>query len=151
MDTTEFIEFMKYKFKLNVLQVFIRYKNRVLLDMQKETLYKAAELLIKELNFRFIIATGLDAGKCFEIIYHFSNDKTGLIANLRVSVPKNKAIVESLTPLITAADWIECEMHELLGIEFSNHPNMRSLLSDGNWESGNYPYRKQKQKENKQK
>ncbi len=149
MDTQEFIELMKFKFKLNVLQVYIRYKNRVLFDLNKEILYEVATYMSGELNFRFIIATGLDDGKDFKIVYHFSDDKTGLIANLRVSVPKQKPEVESLTPLFIAADWIECEMHELLGIEFLNHPNMRSLFSGENWKEGEYPMRKTKQEDQK--
>lgn len=142
MDTQEFIEFMKYKFKHNVQRAFLRYKNRVLIDLDKDTIKKVATFLYKEMDYRFIIATGRDAGKTFEVTYHFSNDKTGLLVNLRVFLPKQKPEVESLTPLFVAADWIEREMHELLGIIFLNHPNMRSLLSGGNWKEGDYPYRK---------
>ena len=142
METTEFIELMKFKFKLNVLRVFIRYKNRALLDLNKDVLFKAASFLYHELHFRFIIATGLDNGQAYELVYHFSNDKTGLIANLRVQVPKQKPEIESLTPLFIAAEWIEREMHELLGVNFLNHPNMKSLLSDGNWKKGEYPMKK---------
>jgi len=149
MDTTEFIELMKFKFKLNVIRAYIRYKNRVLIDLNKDAFFKAATFLSKELHFRFIIATGRDNDKTFEIVYHFSNDKTGLIANIRVNIPKKKPQIESLTPLFVAADWIEREMHELLGIEFLNHPNMRSLLSHQNWDKGTYPYRIENQPEHK--
>lgn len=142
MDTQEFIDFMKFKFKHNVLRAYLRYRNRVLIDLEKDALLQVATFLYKELNFRFIIATGLDNVKAFEITYHFSNDKTGLVANIRVSISKKKPEIESLTPLFVAADWIEREIHELLGIQFVNHPNMRSLLSDGNWGAGEYPYRK---------
>jgi NADH-quinone oxidoreductase subunit C len=142
MDTQEFIDFMKFKFKHNVQSACLRYRNRVLIDLDKDALVKVATFLYKELNFRFIIATGLDNVKAFEITYHFSNDKTGLLANIRVSIPKKKPEVESLTPLFVAADWIEREIHELLGIKFLNHPNMRSLLSGDNWGADEYPYRK---------
>lgn len=141
MDTKEFIELMKFKFKLNVINTYIRYKNRVLFDLNKDVFYKAATFLYRELGFRFIIATGRDNDKTFEIVYHFSNDKTGLIANIRVNIPKGKAEIESLTSLFVAAGWIEREMHELLGIKFLDHPDMRSLLSGENWEEGTYPYR----------
>lgn len=141
MDTNEFIELMKFKYKLNIIRTYIRYKNRVLFDLNKDVFFKAATFLYKELNFRFIIATGRDNDKTYEIVYHFSNDKTGLIANLRVNIPKSKPEIESLTSLFVAAEWIEREMHELLGITFLNHPNMRSLLSGENWEEGVHPYK----------
>jgi len=34
-------------------------------------------------------------------------------------------------------------MHELLGINFLNHPNQEKLLSEGNWAEGVYPLRKE--------
>ena len=142
MDTQEFIDFMKFKFKHDVLRAFLRYKNRVLIDIEKDALLRVAAFLYKELHLRFIIATGLDNVKNFEITYHFSNDNTGLVANIRVVLPKKKPEVESLTSLFVAADWIEREIHELLGIQFLNHPNMRSLLSGDNWGLEEYPYRK---------
>lgn len=141
MDTTEFVELMKFKFKLDVLRAYIRYKNRALIDLDKHVFFKVATYLHKELKFRFIIASGRDNGKTFEIVYHFSHDASGMIANIRVNIPKAKPEIASLVPLFVAADWIEREMHELLGIVFLNHPNMRSLLSGGNWETGEYPYR----------
>ncbi len=142
MDTKEFVELMKFKFKLNLIHVHIRYKNRVLVDMEKSTLSDVARFLFCDLGFRFIIASGTDIGKTFEIVYHFSNDKTGLIANVRVRIPKQKPEVASLTPLFVAADWIEREMHELFGIVFEGHPEMRSLLSDGNWDANEFPMKK---------
>lgn len=141
MDTNEFIELMKFKYKLNIIRTYIRYKNRVLFDLNKDVFLKVVTFLYKELNFRFIIATGRDNDKTYEIVYHLSNDKTGLITNLRINIPKSKPEIESLTSLFVAADWIEREMHELLGITFLNHPNMRSLLSGDNWKEGVHPYK----------
>ena len=145
MDASEFIELMKFKFKLNVIRAYLKYRNRVLIDLNKDAFLKAVTFLYKELHFRFIIATGRDNDKTFEIVYHFSNDQTGMVANIRVNIPRNKPEIESLTSLFVAADWIEREMHELLGIKFLNHPNMRSLLSDQNWEEGTYPYARKTQ------
>ncbi len=141
MDASEFIELMKFKFKLNVIRAYLKYRNRVLIDLNKDVFLKVVTFLYKELHFRFIIATGRDNDKTFEIVYHFSNDQTGMVANIRVNLPKNKPEIESLTSLFVAADWIEREMHELLGIKFLNHPNMRSLLSGENWKEGVHPYK----------
>ena len=92
--------------------------------------------------FRFIIASALQTKKGFEIYYHFSFDSTGLILNLHVILPEAKPEIESLTVLFEGASWIEREMHEILGINFLNHPNLEKLISQGNWAEGVYPYRK---------
>ena len=63
--------------------------------------------------------------------------------NLQVILPHEKPEVKSLTGLFSAVEWIEREMHELLGIEFTGHPNMVPLLSEGNWPKGTYPFRKE--------
>jgi Ni,Fe-hydrogenase III component G len=50
--------------------------------------------------------------------------------------------IESITPLIPAAEWIEREIHDILGIEIKNHPNMRRLILADDWPEGVYPLRK---------
>ena len=49
---------------------------------------------------------------------------------------------ELITPLIPGAEWIEREMHDILGITFRNHPNMRRLILSDDWPEGVYPLRK---------
>jgi len=142
MDNQELIELLKFKFKNDIQNVYIRYKNRVMMQVKREVLKKAATYLYKEQGLRFIIATAMDNGDKFEIIYHFSKDDTGLMLNLQVFLSKEKPEIESLVPLFVAADWIEREMHELFGIRFLNHPNLVPLISDGNWEDKAFPYAK---------
>ncbi|MDP2423258.1 MAG: NADH-quinone oxidoreductase subunit C [Bacteroidales bacterium] len=142
MENEELIELLQFKFKINIEKVFIQYKNRVLMQIRQEKLMKIATYLYKDQGLRFIIASAMASDDKFEIIYHFSNDKTGLIVNLQVFLPREKPEIESLVPLFVAADWIEREMHELFGIRFLNHPNLVPLLSQGNWEPNAFPYAK---------
>ena len=142
MDNQELIELLKFKFKNDIQNVYIRYKNRVMMQVKREALKKAATYLYKEQGLRFIIATAMDSGDKFEIVYHFSKDDTGLMLNLQVFLSKEKPEIESLVPLFVAADWIEREMHELFGIRFLNHPNLVPLISDGNWQKETFPYAK---------
>ncbi len=79
----------------------------------------------------------------FEIHYHFSLDKTGLVLNVHIILDKIKPEVESLSNMFSASNWIEREMHELFGINFLNHPNQEKLISEGNWAEGVYPLRKE--------
>ena len=66
----------------------------------------------------------------------------GLIVTLRTYALKNDCEVESLLPIMKGAEWIEREMHELFGIEFRNHPNMKPLLLPDDWPKDKYPLRK---------
>ena len=106
-------------------------------------LLKVAGFLYNKLKLRFPIASGLDSGEGFEIIYHFSDDrKTGAMINIKVLLSYKKPEVESLTQVFPAAEWIEREMHELLGIDFKNHPNLIHFLLADDWPKEKYPLRK---------
>jgi NADH-quinone oxidoreductase subunit C len=142
MKTASEIENIKEKFGKGIYQVSVKNERRVTLTVDKEKIVEIADFLFRECGWRFIIATAMDSREGFEILYHFSNDKSGLILNLKVILDKKKPEIESLTCLFEASSWIEREMHEILGINFLHHPNLEKLISDGNWAEGVYPYRK---------
>ena len=50
--------------------------------------------------------------------------------------------LESIAEMCPAAEWIEREIWELLGICFRNHPDMRHLLLSEDWPEGSYPLRR---------
>jgi Ni,Fe-hydrogenase III component G len=135
------IDNIKNYLKGDIIETEIKSAKRATVTIKKDALIRAADYLFNKLKLRFIIASALDSKKGFEIYYHFSNDSSGLVANLHVILPKEKPEVESLTGLFEAANWIEREMHEILGINFLGHPNLEKLISEGNWAKGVYPYR----------
>jgi len=40
----------------------------------------------------------------------------------------------SLTPVYRGAIWMERECFDMFGIHFDNHPDLRRILLDDNWE-----------------
>lgn len=138
----ETINGLKTKFDRDILDAYIASDTRANIRVPAEALPGICRYLYQELRFRFIIASALESKKGFEIYYHFSDDTAGCIYNLHVILPAEKPEIESLTFLFEAASWIEREMHELLGINFLNHPNLEKLISQGNWAEGVYPLRK---------
>ena len=142
-STQHIIKGLREKFKKDVLDVEVKSDIRVTVDIAGESIVKFSDYLFNELQLRFIIASALETKRGFEIYYHFSNDSTGLVLNLHVILPREKPEIESLTGLFEASNWIEREMHEILGINFLNHPNLEKLISEGNWAEGVYPYRKE--------
>ena len=51
----------------------------------------------------------------------------------RVSL-KNGEAIDSLTDLFAGADWQEREQFDLVGITFTNHPDLRRLMMPDDWE-----------------
>ncbi len=129
-------------FSKEILDKEVRNDRRITLYINPSALLPMSEYLFRKLGYRFIIASALHTKRGFEIYYHFSLDSTGLILNLHVTLDQVKPEIESLSNMFEASNWIEREMHELFGINFLNHPNLEQLLSEGNWATGEYPYRK---------
>jgi len=135
------IEELKEQFGEIVKEVHVRSETRATVTVDPACIVDISRFLFLDLHFRFIIATALETTFGIEILYHFSRDVSGLILNVRVVLDKKNTEIESLTGLLEAANWIEREMHEIMGIYFKNHPNLEKLISDGNWAEGVYPYR----------
>lgn len=142
-DTQTILNNARQKYSSDILDVHIKSETRATVTIKPSSLLPMATFLFSDRKLRFVIATALHTKQGMEIYYHFSNDPTGLIINLHVVLPADKPEIESLTGMFEAANWIEREMHEILGINFLNHPNLEKLISEGNWAEGVYPYRKE--------
>jgi Ni,Fe-hydrogenase III component G len=143
MDSDQIIEKFKETFVSDILEIVSKNQKRTLITINPNSLPAVANYLYKTAEFRFIIASALHTKRGFEIHYHFSKDKIGLILNIHVILSSDNPRVESLSNMFSASNWIEREMHELFGIDFINHPNQEKLISEGNWAEGVYPYRKE--------
>jgi Ni,Fe-hydrogenase III component G len=117
---------------------------RIYFSVSKEHLFETVKFLFKELELRFATASGTDTPSGFEILYHFSFDKAGEIYSMRVLLEgKNNPSIDSVTPIFPAAEWIEREIWEMLGIHFNGHPNLKRLLLAEDWPEGKYPLRRE--------
>jgi len=143
MDKLAIIENFRKSFKNDILNITEKSAKRIIITIKSDAILRTANYLYKTAGLRFIIASAIHTKLGFEIHYHFSEDKSGLVLNLHIILDKDKPEVESLSNMFNASNWIEREMHELFGINFLNHPNLEKLISDGNWAEGVYPYRKE--------
>ena len=75
----------------------------------------------------------------FDIIYIFQTLKNNKKIILKTSLKENETI-DSITSIHKAADWYERECYDLFGIEFTNHPDLRRIMTDYNFEG--HPLRK---------
>ena len=143
METEQIIGKLKESFNSEILEIVEKNMRRITVTINPDSILRIGDWLYNEAGFRFIIASALHTRKGFEIHYHFSMDKSGLVLNVHAILDKKKPEIESLSNMFSASNWIEREMHELFGINFLNHPNQEKLISDGNWSEGVYPLRKE--------
>ena len=142
MNRQELLQALRERFSDEILGVFENSSKRVYIQIQSDAIVRLAQYLFKEIRARFIIASGVDGRNQMEILYHFTVEEIDLVISLRVTLPKTKLEIASLTSVFTAAHWIEREIHELLGINFVGHPKLKRLLLPEDWPEGVYPLRK---------
>jgi NADH-quinone oxidoreductase subunit C len=75
----------------------------------------------------------------FEVVYHLLSLSNNQRVRVRVQVAENEA-VPSVTEVFSSAGWFERETWDLFGIYFSDHPDLRRILTDYGFEG--HPLRK---------
>ena len=80
----------------------------------------------------------------FEMVYHFKSLSLNHRLRVKIPVDEQTAEVDTIRELWIAADWYERECHEMYGIHFEGHPNLRPLLMYEGFEG--YPLRKDYEK-----
>lgn len=82
-----------------------------------------------------------------EVVYHLSSFPLKHRMVLKVKLPRWKddrpgvlPEVPSVSGIWAIADWHERETYDLVGIEFTSHPNLRRILCPEDWEG--HPLRK---------
>lgn len=141
MTREQAIAAIRERFQDAILDLFDKSPKRVYIEIRPESLVTVATYIFRDLAARFHIASGLDARSHLEILYHFSIETINLLVSLRVKLDKKNPAIDSLAPVIKGANWIEREIHELLGVEFRGHPNLSRLLLAEEWPQGVYPLR----------
>ena len=142
MTRDEILNDLKKRFKNDIIDLYDKSQKRVYMEIKPGSIVNVASYIFKDLEARFNIASGVDTPTNIEILYHFSLEYINLLISLRVKLDKKNPSVDSLAPVFEGANWIEREMHEILGIEFKGHPDLRPLLLPEEWPKGVYPLRR---------
>ena len=142
MNREEVLKEIRERFREDIVDVFDKSPRRVYIEIKPESIVRVARYIFKDLGARFNTASGVDARYHMEILYHFTIEDINLLISLRVKLKKPNLEIDSLTPVFEGANWIEREIHELLGINFKGHPDLRRLLLCDEWPEGVYPLRR---------
>lgn len=76
----------------------------------------------------------------FEMNYHLVSIPNRRKVRLRVRLSGDDPVIDSLVPVWPGANWLEREIFDLFGIQFTGHPDLRRILLPEDWEG--HPLRK---------
>lgn len=120
--------FKKFEGKLTKI-IEKKERKRFYFNVKNEDIREVADYLFNEMGCRLSICTATEVYDGLEVLYHFSNDKTGTYYNPRVKTGLKNPEINSIVSITEGANWIEREMYDLFGIKFTDHPDMRKLLT----------------------
>jgi NADH-quinone oxidoreductase subunit C len=84
--------------------------------------------------------TGVDYKDRIEVVYHLFSYKHRHGCVLKVKLPRDNPAVATVEGIWRAADWMEREIFDLLGVNFEGHSDLRRILMPEDWPG--YPLRK---------
>ena len=104
--------------------------------------WRAAVTAAADDGFTYLdLLTAVDRDNSFEIVVRLlcaAEPDTDLW--LHTAVDRSRPVLDSLVPVLPAASWHEREVHEMFGVDFIGHPDLRPLLLTG---TVAYPLRKE--------
>lgn len=89
---------------------------------------------------RLSCITGVDCGPesgNIELIYHLESVTENIRFAFSLIIPRADGSVPSLCGLWKSADWMEREVFDMYGVQFSGHPDLRRILMPADWQG--YP------------
>ena len=145
MGRDDISKILQERFGEFILAIQSESDRRIYIDIAPQSVERATRLMLDEYSARLQIATGVDTRDGVEVMYHWALDKDDCVITFRTLLDHDKLELNSIAPICPAAEWIEREIWELLGINFIGHPDMRHLLLAEDWPDGDFPMRRNRE------
>ncbi|MGM0546860.1 MAG: NADH-quinone oxidoreductase subunit C [Bacteroidota bacterium] len=77
----------------------------------------------------------------FEVVYNLVSLRDREKLFVKVRLPEENPVMESVTDVWKSASWMEREVYDMFGVKFNNHPDFRRIYMPEDYEY--YPMRKE--------
>jgi NADH-quinone oxidoreductase subunit C len=143
MTPQQTVEQLKAKFGDAIGEV-VEFRGEVSVVVARDKILSVCQFLAKDCQYDMLTdLSGLDnygEDPRFAVVYHVYSLTHHIMLRLKVAVPEDDMIVDSVVSVWKTADWHERETFDMFGIRFRNHPNLKRILM---WEGyPHYPLRK---------
>jgi NADH-quinone oxidoreductase subunit C len=144
MDAAAIHQRLKARFEANVGDCDLQAKDPFI-RVEPAAIVAVSQFLRDQEDLQFDVLSnesGVDykAKGVIEIVYHLYSYPHRHSIVLKVDTPRDNAIVPTVESVWKAANWLEREIYDLLGVTFEGHSDLRRLLMPEDWIG--YPLRK---------
>ncbi|MFC5647740.1 NADH-quinone oxidoreductase subunit C [Paenibacillus solisilvae] len=77
--------------------------------------------------------SGVDYETYLEVVYHLISISTKKEYAVKIKADRENPQVASAAPVWATANWNEREIYDLLGIDFTGHPDLRRIMMPDDW------------------
>lgn len=108
------------------------------IEIDADRIDEVAALLVRDPDTRFECLsnlTGVDypARGHIQVVYHLYSYTHRHELTLKVNADRESPCVKTVANVWAAANWLEREAFDLLGIDFAGHPDLRRILLPEDW------------------
>ena len=144
MDAAAIHERLKARFEATVGDCDLKAKNPSIF-IQPAAIAEVCRFLHDDPDLRFDCLSnqsGVDykAKGVIEVVYHLYSYPHRHWIVLKVDAPRDNPVVPTVEGVWKAANWLEREIFDLLGVVFDGHPDLRRIMLPEDWIG--YPLRK---------
>lgn len=127
----------------------VEYRGETTVLLDKKDIAQICRTLKESFGFTFLAElTAVDYLEVktprFEMVYYLHRFGPEYDENVRIklkaAVTDEDPKIDSVTPIWKGADWLEREVYDMFGIEFTGHPDLRRILMPEDYEP--FPLRK---------
>lgn len=97
-------------------------------------------LLFNLLSDLCAVDRGVDEEPRFEVVYHLFSISNGYRLRIKARLPEERCEIATVSGVWPTANWHERETFDLMGVVFTNHPDLRKILTPEDLEG--HPLRK---------
>ena len=117
----------------------IEFRGETTFTLAPQNLREIAQFCRDELSFDYLLdISSIDNFGCeprFEVVYELYSLKLGVHLRLKIAVSEEVCAVDTVSDIWPTANWHEREIYDMMGIKFTNHPDLRRILM---WDG--YPF-----------
>lgn len=116
--------------------------NRIRVTTTPAKVREAITRAAKDLSCDHVVQiSAVDNGKTFELIYNLTGPHRSVVS-IAIELPRDKPEAPTTSDILPPAGLYERQIHDLLGIVFVGHPNLKRIILNEDWPENEFPMRK---------